>query len=126
MKKATTITFLIVLVCTLYSQQGNVVSTQVDTGYFITHTREELIGKLIDLPCGIKADDPVKVILQKIKTFLVAFVPGNEFSDDVYAKAANIQAVTESDQSWLTVMVRSSQLIIIHRSRSTDRTFMLR
>jgi cytosine deaminase len=92
-----------------------VVSTQVDPGYFITHTREELIGKLVDLPCGIKADDPVKVILHKLETFLVAFVPGNEFSDDVYAKAANIQALKSVKQGGYgigSVLVDSNGKII--------------
>ena len=115
MKKATTITCLIVLVCTLYAQQSNVVSTRVDPGYFITHTREELMGKLIDLPCGIKTDDLVKVILQKIETFLVAFVPENEFSDDIYAKAANIQAlksVKEGGYGIGSVLVDSDGKII--------------
>lgn len=93
MKKASIVLYLIILTSVLYSQKVNVVSTHVDPGYFITHTRDELISKLVDLPCGIKPDDPVKVILQKIETFLVAFVPDAEYSDDVYAKAANIQAL---------------------------------
>lgn len=49
--------------------------------------------KLIDLPCGIKADDPVNIIFKKIESFLVAFLPEKEYSDDEYAKAANIQAL---------------------------------
>jgi len=98
MKKAITFTCLIVLVSTLLAQQVNVTSTQVDPEYFITHTREALIGKLVDLPCSIKADDPIKVILQKIENFLVAFVPESEYSDDIYAKAANIQALKSLKQ----------------------------
>ena len=93
MKKALTFACLIILVFTAFAQQNGSTATLVDPSYFITHTREELISKLVDLPCGIKPDDPVKVILQKIETYLAAFTPGMEFSDDEYAKAANIQAL---------------------------------
>lgn len=68
-------------------------STRVDSSYFVTHTREELIDKLVDLPCGIKPDDPVKTILQKINVFLTNFNPAPEYSDDIYARAANLQAL---------------------------------
>jgi cytosine deaminase len=98
MKKAITFACLIVLVSALFGQQGQVASSQVDPGYFITDTREDLIKKLVDLPCGIKPDDPVKVILQKIENFLIAFIPESEFSDDIYAKAANLQALKSVKQ----------------------------
>ena len=98
MKKAITFACLIVLVSALFGQQGQVASAQVDPGYFITDTREDLIKKLVDLPCGIKPDDPVKVILQKIENFLIAFIPESEFSDDIYAKAANLQALKSLKQ----------------------------
>lgn len=45
------------------------------------------------MPCGIKTDDSEKVILQKLQTYLLAFQPSQTYSDDVYAKAANIQAL---------------------------------
>jgi tRNA(Arg) A34 adenosine deaminase TadA len=98
MKKALTLAFLIILVTSAYSQQTISTSTAVDPSYFITHTREELIKKLVDLPCGIKPDDPIKIILEKIETFLVAFQPDNEFSDDEYARAANLQALKSVKQ----------------------------
>jgi len=92
MKKALIFTCFILLISSNFAQRAGT-STQVDTSYFITHTREELMVKLVDLPCGIKADDPIKVILQKLNTWLTAFTPEPEYSDDVYAKAANIQAL---------------------------------
>ena len=93
MKKVLAFIFLIVLVAPGYSQQANIKSDQTSLSYFITHTREELMAKLVDLPCGIKPDDPVNVILQKLETFLKFFQPDPRYSDDVYAKAANIQAL---------------------------------
>jgi tRNA(Arg) A34 adenosine deaminase TadA len=93
MKKVITFACLIILISNIFALQNNTATTQVDTAYFITHTREELIKKLVDLPCGIKSDDPIKVILQKIDVWLKAFTPEPEYSDDIYAKAANIQAL---------------------------------
>jgi tRNA(Arg) A34 adenosine deaminase TadA len=93
MKKAFTLAFLIILVTSAFSQQNKLTSTEVDPSYFITHSREELVKKLVDLPCGIKPEDPVKVILQKIETFLIEFQPEERYSDDIYAKSANIQAL---------------------------------
>jgi tRNA(Arg) A34 adenosine deaminase TadA len=93
MKRALIFVFFIFLICTIDAQNNNTTSYKVDPGYFITHNREELIIKLVDLPCGIQADDPVKLILQKIQNFLVAFQPAEEYSDDKYAKSANLQAL---------------------------------
>jgi tRNA(Arg) A34 adenosine deaminase TadA len=98
MKKALTLAILIILATTSFSQQNNSASTQVDPAFFITHTREELMKKLVDLPCGIKSDDQIIVILQKIETFLNAFQPDKTFPDDIYAKAANIQALISVKQ----------------------------
>jgi tRNA(Arg) A34 adenosine deaminase TadA len=93
MKRSLIFVCLIILVFPVFSQLNNPTSAKVDPAYFVTHNREELISKLVDLPCGIKADDPVKVILLKLQTYLVAFQPAAEYSDDVYAKEANIQAL---------------------------------
>jgi tRNA(Arg) A34 adenosine deaminase TadA len=115
MKKAFLVAFLVILVSTSFSQQVTDNSSKVDPSFFITHTREELITKLVGLPCGIKADDPVKVILQKLETFLYAYQPPKEFSDDVYAKAANIQALISVKQGGYgigSVLVDASGKII--------------
>jgi tRNA(Arg) A34 adenosine deaminase TadA len=98
MKKALSLAFLIILVTSTYSQQNISTSTAVDQSYFITHTREDLIKKLVDLPCGIKPDDPIKIMLEKIGTYLVAFKPDREYSDDEYARAANLQALKSVKQ----------------------------
>jgi len=93
MKRILIFSLFVLLFPGIFSQQTNSAATRVDPAYFITHTREELISKLVDLPCGINADDPVKVIFDKIKSFLVAFTPEPQYTDDVYAKAANMQAL---------------------------------
>lgn len=93
MKKALLLIFLVILTKPLCSQ-----TDKVDPAYFITHTREELINKLIELPCNIKRDDPVKTIVNKLETFLYSFQPEAGYSDDVYAKAANIQALISLKQ----------------------------
>jgi len=93
MKKTVILTCLILLVSTSFAQENNTSATKADLSYFITHTREALVNKLVDMPFGINSDDPVDVILDKIKTFLVAFTPEPEYSDDIYAKEANMQAL---------------------------------
>jgi cytosine deaminase len=93
MKRALLFCCFIVLFYHIDAQNDKLNNTKVDPSYFITHTREELIVKLVDLPCGIKKDDPVKTILLKLNNFLTDFVPAAEYSDDVYAKAANLQAL---------------------------------
>ncbi|MCX6256010.1 MAG: nucleoside deaminase [Bacteroidia bacterium] len=93
MKRTLISVCFIVLVCSLDAQQNKSALNKVDPGYFVTHNREDLIRKLVDLPCGIQAGDPIKIILQKMQTYLVAFQPTEEYPDDVYAKAANLQAL---------------------------------
>lgn len=95
MKRSLILVYFIVLACYLTdAQQGNNIDlNKADAGYFITHNRDELIRKLVDLPCGIQTDDPVKIILRKIQNFLTEFKPAEEYTDDKYAKAANIQAL---------------------------------
>jgi tRNA(Arg) A34 adenosine deaminase TadA len=93
MKRVLTIIFFLVLASPAFVQQTNPKQDNVSPGYFITRNREELIQKLVDLPCGIKADDPIKLMFQKLQTYLVSFQPSPEFPDDKYAKAANMQAL---------------------------------
>lgn len=93
MKRSLIFVWLVILVFQVSAQQDKPVANKVDLSYFETDTREELITKLVDLPIGIKADDPVKTILLKIQTFLVAFQPDPQYTDDIYAKEANIQAL---------------------------------
>jgi tRNA(Arg) A34 adenosine deaminase TadA len=90
MKKTLVLLFFTVLLIQLNAQLPGDNSSN---NYFVTHTREDLMNKLVDLPCGIKPDDPVELIFRKMQDFLYAFKPSAEFSDDEYAKAANIQAL---------------------------------
>jgi cytosine deaminase len=98
MKRSLIFIWLIVLVFQAVAQPDKQVANKVDLSYFETRSREELIVKLVDLPCGIKADDPVKTIFQKIQTYLIAFTPENQYTDDIYAKAANLQALKSAMQ----------------------------
>jgi tRNA(adenine34) deaminase len=93
MKRVLIAVLFIVLTSPAYVQQNNPKQDNVSAGYFITRNREELIQKLIDLPCGIKRDDPIKLILQKLQNYLVLSQPAPEYPDDKYAKAANMQAL---------------------------------
>lgn len=93
MKRPLIFVWLIIVVFQVSAQQDKQVANKVDLSYFETRNREELITKLVDLPFGIKADDPVKIMFQKIQTYLVAFQPEPQYTDDIYAKAANLQAL---------------------------------
>jgi tRNA(Arg) A34 adenosine deaminase TadA len=93
MKRALLFCCFLILVYNADAQEDKLNSGKVDPSYFITNTRAELITKLVDLPCSIKPDDPIKTILQKLNTFLVEFKPDDEYSDDKYALAANLQAL---------------------------------
>ena len=93
MKKTALLTCLILLVSISFAQQPNTVSSKTDLSYFITHTREELVSKLVDMPFGINANDPINVMLDKIKSYLDAYKPDPEYSDDNYAVEANMQAL---------------------------------
>ena len=55
MKKVVILSCFILLVSTLLAQQTNTSATKTDLSYFITHTREELVNKLVDMPFGINS-----------------------------------------------------------------------
>jgi tRNA(Arg) A34 adenosine deaminase TadA len=93
MRKSLIFFYFIFFVFQGFSQNSSVEPNTIDLSYFVTQNREELIHKLVDLPCNIKPDDPVHTIFLKIKDYLVAFRPEPEYSDDIYARAANLQAV---------------------------------
>jgi tRNA(Arg) A34 adenosine deaminase TadA len=93
MKRVLLLICYIILASPAFTQQDLATTSKIDLSYFETKNREELVKKLVDLPCGIKADDPVKVIFHKIQFFLDAFQPDPKYTDDVYAKAANQQAL---------------------------------
>ena len=75
------------------AQSQNAARDSVDNSYFITHSRAEYMQKLADLPCGIKLDDPIPVILDKLQKYLDNFKPRPGYPDDIYALASNLQAL---------------------------------
>ncbi|HLP74938.1 MAG TPA: nucleoside deaminase [Bacteroidales bacterium] len=85
--------FLLIFTLLVIQANGQTQTVGTDRSYFITHTREELISKLVDLPCGIKADDPVPVIMNKLDVYLDNFEVLPEYEDDEYALEANRQAL---------------------------------
>jgi tRNA(Arg) A34 adenosine deaminase TadA len=93
MKRVLLLFCFVILIHQSGAQYDKQDSGKIDLSYFITHTREELITKLVDLPCGIGPADPIKTILQKLHTYLIEFQPSEEYSDDIYARAANLQAL---------------------------------
>jgi tRNA(Arg) A34 adenosine deaminase TadA len=92
MKKLLFLT-IVILNCTFLLSQQISSDEQVPPEYFITHSREEFIKKLVDMPYGIRQDDQVKVIIQKMETFLMNYQPQEKYPDDYYAKESNIQAL---------------------------------
>jgi tRNA(Arg) A34 adenosine deaminase TadA len=93
MKRVLILVSLIILISSSYAQQTDALQSKVEQSYFTTHSKDEEVKKLIDLPFGIKADDPVNVMMQKVQNYLLAFKPEPSYTDDIYARAANLQAV---------------------------------
>jgi tRNA(adenine34) deaminase len=92
MKKLLVLT-LVFLNCTFLISQQVYSDEQVPSDYFVTHSREEFIKKLVDMPYGIKQDDAVNVIIKKMETYLLNYIPQDKYPDDYYAKESNIQAL---------------------------------
>ncbi|HLN55335.1 MAG TPA: nucleoside deaminase [Bacteroidales bacterium] len=91
MKKALLFLFIFSFVIHLNGQEA--LNKSTDQSYFVTRDRSELVKKLVDLPCGIKAEDPLPVVLDKLDKYLDNFQPEPEYSDDIYALEANRQAL---------------------------------
>jgi tRNA(Arg) A34 adenosine deaminase TadA len=66
---------------------------QPDSSYFVTHNREAYMKKLTELNIGINTTDNTAAVLKKLKNYLTKYVPQAAYPDDVYAKAANEQAL---------------------------------
>ncbi len=123
MKKILSSFYLFTCLILLNAQQ--VVIQETDRNYFITRDKPELVRKLVDLPCGIKPDDSLPVILGKLRIYLDNFKPSPEFSDDIYALEANRQAlksVTEGGYGIGSVLIDQDGKIIVaaHNSQMQE------
>ncbi len=66
----------------------------IPNGYFITHSREELMQKLGDLPLGINVNDPIPVVIQKVESFILKYQPQKKYPEDLFCKESIIQTIT--------------------------------
>lgn len=93
MNKIFVVIFYIVFTVCTDAQQFVIPGDSIPRGYFVTSSREELLKKLSDLPLGIKVDDPIPVIIQKIENYLISYKPQKQYPDDLYARDAVLQAL---------------------------------
>jgi tRNA(Arg) A34 adenosine deaminase TadA len=94
MKKALFLVFLIIFEISLVqAQKPKVPVDSIPAGYFVTHSKAELMQKLADLPMGIGLNDPMGVVMQKIEKYVTNYVPQAKYSDDLYAKESIIQTI---------------------------------
>ncbi|MBO0932954.1 hypothetical protein [Fibrella aquatilis] len=67
--------------------------TPTDSANVTPASRTALMAQLVALPCGIQSADTKAIVLRKIKAYLTAYKPDPAQADDVYAKAAVVQAL---------------------------------
>lgn len=77
----------------IIAQQKPLPVDSIPNGYFVTHSREELMKKLSDLPMGIKANDAIPVIIQKIESYVVKYKPQNKYPEDLFCKETILQTI---------------------------------
>ncbi len=122
---------LVILLNFLLASAQNQVAKQdsIPGDYFVTRSKEELLKKVFDMPYGVKMDDPVKVIIEKMMTFIVNYQPQLQlYPDDYYARESNLQAaisVKEGGYGIGAILIDASGKIIarnhnqqIQRNRS--------
>lgn len=78
---------------TVFAQKTEVFADSIPKGYFVTHSKTELLEKLTTLSIGIQKDDSISDIISKIEKFIISYQPQKQYPDDVYAKAAIIQTI---------------------------------
>jgi cytosine deaminase len=80
--------------------------------------------KLASLPCGIKVTDKVPMILAKLEKLLVNYKPDPNFSDDVYAKASNIEALKSVKKGGYGIgaVIVDAKGRILHRAANAQLT----
>ncbi len=74
------------------TRQIDINNDSVPESFFITRSRDEYLNKLVSMPFGIKRDEPVDSIIDKIGNFLLNYRPNNSYNDDYYALESNLQA----------------------------------
>jgi len=87
--------FAIIIVFGIYAvaQQTKLSVDSIPNGYFVTHSRAELMQKLSDLPLAIKVDDSVPLIIDKLERFITNYQPQKEYPDDLFAKESILQTI---------------------------------
>jgi len=93
MRKILVFVIYLVFETCIIAQQAPLPVDSIPKGYFVTHSRAELMQKLSDLPLGIKVNDHIPDIIQKIERFLISYQPQKQYSDDLYAREAVFQAL---------------------------------
>jgi len=89
----------ILLICYLvfeacaFPQQTGLPADSIPAGYFVTHTRSELMQKLSDLPVGINTNDSIPAIIDKLEMFVLSYQPQQQYKDDAYAKESILQTL---------------------------------
>jgi tRNA(Arg) A34 adenosine deaminase TadA len=92
MKKLLPIILLSIFVSYTCAQKGSAPNESIPQGYFVTHSKAELMQKFADLNIGIKVTDSIPVIIQKLDKFFANYKPQKKYPDDVFAKEAVYQA----------------------------------
>ncbi len=93
MKKILFIVFSIVIGTYTLAQSTTHFNDSIPNRYFVTPSRTELLQKLSDLPVGIKTDDSIPVIIQKLEKFVINYQAQKEYPDDIYAKESILQTL---------------------------------
>jgi len=92
MKKILPVILLLVFVSYACAQKGAVPVDSIPAGYFVTQSKAELMQKFADLRIGIKINDSIPVIIQKLDKFFASYKPQKKYADDLFAKEAVYQA----------------------------------
>jgi tRNA(Arg) A34 adenosine deaminase TadA len=93
MKKMSWVLFFIMFETIIIAQQKRLPIDSIPNGYFVTHSKEELMQKFADLPMGIKVDDAIPAIIQKIESYVVKYKPQKKYPDDLFCKESILQTI---------------------------------
>lgn len=92
------------------------IEDSIPPDYFVTRSGEEYLKKVMDMPFGVKADDPVNLIVDKVLAFVKSYKPDiKQYPDDYYARESNLEAaisVKEGGYGIGAVLIDASGKII--------------